>query len=288
MSTPEPEQSAAAVPAAAGSEKPRSNNLLIYISIVVVVIVMGIAVSIVIAVRGGEGPLVPAGDQGAPSATAAPELFEPEPFFDEQGNVVYIPRDNDNGVLLPQAAPSVGRSETTAPTGLMLQRVHENMYMPFSTSDGPTGFTDNGVAIGFSRTPQGAVLAAYHYSGYLATGNDRIALLEAAGRVTDPGNVIPKQKQVNAALDFARGAARDSSPYRVLPVSKVDFHTDLARVYIGGSLERNDGTILNLVSWWDLVWRDGTGWVVRFLEESIRAAGTVPEYSADDGWVTWW
>ncbi|MDI9940376.1 hypothetical protein QM806_33930 [Rhodococcus sp. IEGM 1351] len=267
-----------------GSGRDNATRLLMGGSILGVIVVAAIITSIIIFVRGGDEPLVPAGDQGS-GATAAtqPDQFEPDPFFDEQGRVVYAPL-NDNGVLLAQSSPATGRSAATAPSGIMLQRVHGNMYLPFSTSDGPTAFSDTGVATGFARTAQGAGLAAVHYLNYLATGNNRIQMLQDAGLVADPQDQLAELKAFNASNQ--PGAAPDNFPGRVLQMIKVNFTEDLARVHIGASTNLKDGRTQNADISLDLVWREGTGWVVQVQGNNAFGARAVADFS--DGWTSWW
>lgn len=275
---PRPEQSES------GSGRDNATRLLMGGSILGVIVVAAIITSIIIYIRGGDEPLVPAGDQGS-GATAAtqPDQFEPDPFFDEQGRVVYAPL-NDNGVLLAQSSPATGRSATTAPSGIMLQRVHGNMYLPFSTSDGPTAFSDSGVAAGFTRTAQGAGLAAVHYLNYLATGNNRIQMLQDAGLVADPQDQLAELKAFNASNQ--PGAAPDNFPGRVMQMIKVNFTEDLARVHIGASTNLKDGRTQNADMSLDLVWREGTGWVVQVQGNNAFGARAVADFS--EGWTSWW
>lgn len=273
-------------PTDSGSDSGRDLSLrwLMGGSIFVVILVAGLIFSIVIMVRGGDEPLVPAGDQGN-GATAAVEQdqFAPDPFFDEKGRVVYTPL-NTNGVILRQSSPATGRAATTAPSGIMLQQVHENMHLPFSTSDGPTGFSDSGVATGFARTAQGAGLAGVHYIGYMASGNNRIKMLLDAGLISDPNNNIQDLIDLNAS--GKPGAAPDNFPSRVFQMIKVDYTADLVRVHLGASVTRASGTE-NVDIWTDLVWRDGKGWVVKAPAKGERTYQLVADYSAE-GWASWW
>ena len=271
-------------PSDSGSGRDHATRLLMGGSILGVIVVAAVITSIVIFFRGGDEPLVPAGDQGS-GATAAtrPDQFEPDPFFDEQGRVVYAPL-NDNGVLLAQSSPATGRSATTAPSGIMLQRVHGNMYLPFSTSDGPTAFSDTGVATGFARTAQGAGLAAVHYLNYLATGNNRIQMLQDAGLVADPQDQLAELKAFNASNQ--PGSAPDNFPGRVLQMIKVNFTEDLTRVHIGAATDLKDGRTQNADISLDLVWREGTGWVVQVQGTNPFGARAVADFS--DGWTSWW
>lgn len=273
-------------PTDSGSDSGRDLSLrwLMGGSIFVVILVAGLIFSIVILVRGGDEPLVPAGDQGN-GATSAVEQdqFAPDPFFDEKGRVVYVPL-NTNGVILRQSAPATGRAATTAPSGIMLQQVHENMHLPFSTSDGPTGFSDSGVATGFSRTAQGAGLAGVHYFSYLATGNTRVKMLQDAGVVSDPNNTLPELIKFNSSGQ--PGAAPDNFPSRVLQMIKVDYNDDLARVHLGATVQLDSGRMSNRDMWLDLVWRDGVGWSAVIPPKGRADVQDLPDFSG--GWTSWW
>lgn len=258
-------------------------GLLMGGSILAVILVAALVVSAVIWFRGGDEPLVPAGEQETSEPAAESDKFEPEPFFDEQGRVVYIPK-SDNGVILPQSTPAAGRSDTSAPSGIMLQRIHDTMYLPFSTSDGPTGFSDSGVATGFARTPQGAGLAGVHYFAYLVTGNTRIRMLQDAGLVSDPHNTLPKQIEFNNS--GKPGAVPDTFPARVFDMIKVNYNDDIARVHVGASVKLEDGRIENRDMWLDLVWREGTGWVAVIPPEGRDDTNILPDFS--NGWSSWW
>lgn len=269
-----------------GGGKDTSSGLLIGGSILAVIVVVGIIISLVIAFRGGDEPLVPAGDSGSNGSNAIEQetdRFEPDPFFDEMGRVVYVPLDA-HGVALEQTLPAGGRAATTPPSGVMLERVHDNMIVPFSASDGPTKFTENGVAKGFSRSPQGAVLAAAHYSGYLAAGNDRIDMLRSAGLVDDVNGVVADQITFN---DSGRpGAIPAGFPYRVFPMIKVDYTPDLARVHFGITANMKNGSTQNVEGWADLVWRDGIGWIVKVRGKDTLGVSVVEDFS--EGWTSWW
>ncbi|ONM47688.1 hypothetical protein [Nocardia donostiensis] len=108
-----------------------------------------------------------AGSEAAPSFTEGPvaEGFA-APDVDLFGRRVDIP-NNPAGQTLPQD-PSPQRKPTdpdwltAAPKGTTGPRGWQRVYgasVPFSTSDGPRRIED-GLAVGYSHTPQGAALAA--------------------------------------------------------------------------------------------------------------------------------
>ncbi|NKY89548.1 hypothetical protein [Nocardia veterana] len=89
------------------------------------------------------------------------------PDTDLFGRRVDIP-NNPAGQPLPQNpaqehSPSDPDWLTAAPAGTTEPRGWQRVYgasVPFSTSDGPARIDENGLAVGYSHTPQGAALAA--------------------------------------------------------------------------------------------------------------------------------
>ncbi|MEV6559222.1 hypothetical protein AB0M22_26150 [Nocardia sp. NPDC051756] len=101
----------------------------------------------------------------APAESAGGTGFA-APEVDILGRRVDVP-NNAAGQPLPQdptrqRKPSDGDWLTAAPEGTTATHGWQRVYgasVPFSTSDGPTRIED-GLAVGYSHTPQGAVLAA--------------------------------------------------------------------------------------------------------------------------------
>ncbi|AOD24803.1 hypothetical protein IM25_23925 (plasmid) [Rhodococcus sp. p52] len=251
-----------------------ATKLTIGLAGVAVIIVVGLVISIVMAFRSDDEPLVsldPSTDTGA-TAQLDDLKFMPEPVFDAFNRVIYLPLD-PRGVILSDTVASGNRPAEQAPSGVMLQRIHGNMALPFSTSDGPTGFTDNGVAAGFARTPQGAALAAAHYIGYVAAGDNRVEMVTQAGRVSAP----------TGQLSGVRLA--DNTPTAAMSMVNVNFHPDLTLVKFGATVERPTGATEIRVVKIPVVWREGTGWVVQL---DSTAFGTEFEPLSSEGWQQWW
>lgn len=267
-------------PSLEGAENERSSaatKLTIGLAAVAVIVVVGLVLSIVMLFRGDDAePLVSLDPTTAGDATAQVEdgLFEPDPVLDRVNRVIYVPID-PKGVILSDILAAANRSAEQAPSGVMLQRIHGNMDLPFSTSDGPTGFTDNGVATGFSRTAQGAALAAAHYGGFIASGADRLGMLMEAGLLSDPNGEAAK-------TDLG---IPDSSPASALPMVKVLFHPDLTLVQFGRPVQKNDGSTVISYSKLPLVWRESTGWVLK-IDPVGMSEGSEPVDAA--GWGSWW
>ncbi|MBX4171670.1 hypothetical protein K3M35_23995 [Rhodococcus sp. DMU2021] len=259
------------------AEKERSTSatkLTIGLAGLTVILVVGLVFSLVLVFRGDDEPLVsldPTTDNE--SASQLEDLqFEPDPVFDRHNRVIYVPLD-PKGSILSATPAAANRAADQAPSGVMLQRIHGNMDLPFSTSDGPTGFTDNGVATGFSRTAQGAALAAAHYLGYAYAGGNRLEMATEAGVVSEPNG------------EFSQLKIADDTPASVMPLVNVLFNPDLTLVKFGYTAEMKDGSTKIAVSKLPMVWREGTGWV---LQADSTALGVEYEPVSADGWQQWW
>lgn len=161
----------------------------------------------------------------------------------------------------------------------MLQLVNGNMVLPFSATDGPADFSENGIATGFSRTAQGATLAAVHYAGYVSSGNNRLAQLNEAGLIEDPHGLVSEQLKT-------KGGVPDNFPYRLFPYLAVEYNPDLSKVMIGYTATMDSGEVLNRVSWFDLVWKTDKGWVLALLTDEGFGGGTVSAFTEE--WFSWW
>ncbi|MFC9895932.1 hypothetical protein ACFVMC_19770 [Nocardia sp. NPDC127579] len=106
----------------------------------------------------------PADDPTAATATIGAGFTDPE--VDLFGRRVDVP-NNSAGQPLPQDPAGQRRPSdpdwlTAAPVGTTQPQGWQRVYgasVPFSTSDGPTRIED-GLAVGYAHTPQGAALAA--------------------------------------------------------------------------------------------------------------------------------
>lgn len=257
----------------------------------VLFLVAGLVISLVILVRDDDAPLVQLdAPANAPAATPDPSAgqFEPDPVFDPLGRVSYVPRD-PAGAVLDQVTPSGSRPVTAPPAGVILERVHGNMTLPFSTSDGPTAIDDSGVATGFARTPQGAALAASHYLAFFFGGNDRVDMLAASGQVDDPGSDLRVKKMANDLRGEVWQA--DGAPAAALPSVRVDYADPLARVWFGYSATTDGRTTYSRIRL-DVLWREDRGWVLQARRDDNpqgpTAVGTRDEIPFESGWTTWW
>lgn len=202
---------------------------------------------------------------------------------DVDGTTVYYPADpagdvfeDDGGALTPE-----DESWLTAAPKVEWQRLKENRAtdtawdFPFSASDGPWQVTD-GVAHGFSRTPQGAALAAWHvFQGVNRGGIDAVrtartflppstdpARLDAA--IADP-SIIPETPDYSAPIPVAY---------------KVDTFTDGLAVITFATARDGDvvSVVTMVVEWIDGDWHQS--------DQFIRSLSLIDADRIED-WARW-
>lgn len=152
---------------ATAQERGISLGVIASAAVIALIVIAGVVVYLG---RGGSHGRHPATAPVASHALAPGGTGFAEPQTDMFGRRVDIP-NNPAGQPLPQdpAAqhkPTDADWLTAAPAGIAGPRGWQRVYgasVPFSTSDGPQSVED-GMALGFSHTPQGAVLAAAQIS----------------------------------------------------------------------------------------------------------------------------
>ncbi len=212
-----------------------------------------------------------------------------EPTTDLFGRRVDIP-NNPAGQPLPQDVskqhkPGDADWLTAAPAGTTDPRGWQRVFgasVPFSTSDGPVDI-DNGLAVGFSHTPQGAALAAAQIAYRL---NAR------------PGDRDLYVHQVNAsapqlaAYDSARTAGRLPAQeperitrYLVAPdaFQIENYADDMAIVRLATRGPASDGqqlwaAVRLVVAWENGDWR---------LEPTDAGSSQTEYVNSLDGWTKW-
>lgn len=279
----------------------KTTTLLMSASLIGVIILAAIVVAVTGNDDGDSAAPPPAFPQGTgqpsaqpapPSATELPADAFGIPTTDLHGRRIETP-SNPLGQVLPQTAkPSPATTITDpdapleAPKGLMWQRVN-GAPVPFSTSDGPTSLSKQGVPAGFSHTPQGAVLAAWQIWQRAAWGT-----FEQTKTVIDERAVITEQSQpVTDRLINGRGTVeqlRSQLPPGMfdVPVAvKVsNYDSDYAHIQIASpaSENRSDGVLAVAYSF-DMVWRANTWkWVVP--NDGVNTGSMVLSLS---GWSQW-
>ena len=274
MSTPEPRDDLGRLATLRQSGGYKATTLVL--SLLVLTIIIGMAV--LVAVRGdGDDTSTPPPQV---TATGTPPALPPQtsvnrlpddafgvPTTDTQGRRVDTPT-NPLGQVLPQSGDTPATTDPEAvlppPQGLMWQRVY-GATIPFSTSDGPTTISSDGVPTGFARTPQGAALAAWQI-GQRATwapDDQAVALLDRAAVVSVAARPEADNLRTNGAQIYA-GNPELPAQMRDVPVAVriTTYSTDFAHVEFAQPLTRDDGFTAVSVGI-DMVWRDGQWkWVV--------------------------
>ncbi len=70
-----------------------------------------------------------------------------------------------------------------------------------------------------------------------------------------------------------------------MPMVKVRFNPDLTLVEFGYSADTADGKSKNSVTKVPMVWREGTGWILK-VDSNGMGSTTVPTFG--EGWTSWW
>jgi hypothetical protein len=240
-----------------------------------------------------QGTGQPSAQPAPPSVTVLPADAFGIPTTDQHGRRVETPT-NPLGQVLPQtgkpsSAATITDPDTAvpAPAGLMWQRVN-GFPIPFSTSDGPTSISADGVPSGFTRTPQGAVLAAWQIGQRAGWGNrtqttallrERIVLSNDSQPVAD--GMLGTQRDTIAQLMSRLPQHMFDVP---VAVKVSNFDSDYAHVQIASPLPsgRSDGVVAVAVAL-DMVWREGT-WKWVLPNAGVENGSDVLSLS---GWTPW-
>jgi hypothetical protein len=157
--------------------------------------------------------------------------------------------------------------------------------LPFSTSDGPTGFTKTGVATGFSHTAQGAALAAVHYMCWFmkpGARTDRLQALVGQGLVDD-------DQLVRNAISKPRNGF-DLNVECVASKLKVDYNAVLTKVQLAYGVTMKDGTRTNFINVVIVEWRNDR-WILKIRAYGPNEPGGYydPHLAFDpaQGWMSW-
>ncbi|MFD3706164.1 hypothetical protein ACFWUP_23745 [Nocardia sp. NPDC058658] len=257
----------------------RAYRLLAALLITVTAIVIAVFVVTATGHNPDPRPQVPPG-VGAPATTVAASTSRP-PTVDLFGNRLEVPA-TDSGVPLPQTGLPVDPTHadylTAAPTGLVWQRIWDGAGVPVSSSDGPARIVD-GVASGYARTPQGAILAGLDALGRALAAPDPTWKRVVADRFYGGGQPLIDR--------FARSRTitPDAARYVAVPDGvrvQPGFAPDMAVVEV--ATRASSGYA---VSTWPMVWVDGD-WRLRVpddLESLWRPTTTrVPTSAGFGNW----
>lgn len=274
----------------------RIRTVVIGVAAIIVVAVVG-AIVFIIPNMGDDDPLPPTA--APPTTTTSPEAPTDSdlntgaegfgiPDADLSGRTVMVP-NNPAGWPLPQRDPIGPRVEctgdgqpVTSPESVMIQR-NFGVSTLYSETDGPS-YIDGLVLAGYTRTPQGAALAAANFLPRGLAGGD--VAIEASDKLllngseaVDPGaRAIEEAKSVNTATV----ALRAPMAFKILSCTDSFAVVELALIRdvddTGTRMPNPTYTGLRM----NMVWDQGT-WKAR---EATGPAQFGP-YNSLDGFTRW-
>lgn len=275
----------------------------------VVMVVICLIVATVLALRGDDSDENTGGQNAPPPVSAStrapgelPGQSDPQyqgldtPITDPFGRRVDVPKWSGGWALTQDSwrgdatwSPNV---PTTAPAGLMWQKVNDGVIVPFSTSDGPTTVTA-GQATGFRHRPQGAALAVQNISLRIAG-----SVNEMAQTIYDEQVVMTSEQRTQLESDmqkqgpYYRELTDAAMTYQAQPDAFriVDYAEDYAIIEFAGrapdSEEASTPTQQWITSRWQAVWDSDSGadgdWKLQLPTSDNTGTTTSLE-----GWTTW-
>ncbi|WP_280487506.1 hypothetical protein [Nocardia farcinica] len=232
-----------------------------------------------------------AGLPGLP-ATAATPLKQTQWFADNFGTPLLASFDVDpktieqatdlRGIVLPQ-------NKATLDGPVMWQRVRCGV-LPFSTTDGPTQQRADTVYGGYSRTPLGAALAAYHLGSWkdTATTADALPMVLAPSDRERLGSQIVAYKPSDR-LDDPSCVARMKNIFRFTRWKADQLSDTVMRVQLWGPIDTpGQGIAIDTT----VVWSGGDWYLTEQTAATTRLTSTqkpdVPPFTAEPvGWSKW-
>lgn len=204
------------------------------------------------------------------------------------GRGMRVPADPHGHVLAQTSKTSSSRltQPIAPPQGLEWQKVY-GAPMPFSTSDGPTEISADGVPSGFSRTPQGAALATLQILMRATYGPREVrqAILDSSviGSAELKNIVLnapsePQYQTIPAAVQILEDRYSENSAsvrwmFGPLPAPE-EFPTTNGTVYHGGAIP--------------VIWENGR-WKLKLTEAVVSSElSDFEEYLDDPRWATTW
>ncbi|QIS20843.1 hypothetical protein [Nocardia terpenica] len=272
---------------AVGEDRSFSFGVVASAAVIALIVVVGVFMFVTRGNSGG-GQVHPATPPAAAAAGTDATGFA-DPTVDLFGRRVDIP-NNPAGQPLPQDPSKEHRPSdqdwlTAAPAGTTDPHGWQRVYgasVPFSTSDGPTRIED-GLAVGYSHTPQGAVLAAAQITYRLnARPADRDLYVQQ----------VRASAQQIASYDKARsdGALPQQQPeritrYLVAPdaFQVENYADDMAIVRLAARGPVNDGAQTWAAIRLIMVW-DGGDWRLKPTDAGTARTDYVTSLG---GWTKW-
>lgn len=264
---------------------------------------IAVAALLVVAIVGAIFFIVPNMDDDTqttadPTTTAPPASEEPNPNTgadgfgipdaDLSGRTVMVP-NNPAGQPLPQRAPTGPRTEcandgqpVSSPESMMIQR-NFGIATLYSETDGPS-YIDGLVLAGYTRTPQGAALAAANFLPRGMAGGE--VAIEASDKLLLNGDKVidPEARAVeeSKAVNTETVALRAPMAFKILSCTDSFAVVELALIRdvddTGARMPNPIYTGLRM----NMVWDKGT-WKAR---EATGPAQFGP-YSSLDGFTRW-
>lgn len=274
----------------------RLRTVLITVAAIVVIAIVGAIVFIIPNMNDDDTPTTTA---GPPPTTAAPTPGDSEldtgaegfgvPDADLSGRTVMVP-NNPAGQPLPQREPTGPRVEctndgrpVTSPESMMIQR-NFGVSTLYSETDGPS-YIDGLVLAGYTRTPQGAALAAANFLPRgLAGGPVAVESTEKLTLIPDEkiGTQEKKEAELAKPVNTETVALRAPMAFKILSCTDSFAVVELAQIRdvddAGRRMQNPTYTGLRL----NMAWDGGT-WKVSKLD----GATTGGPYSSLDGFTRW-
>lgn len=274
----------------------RLRNTLITVAALVVVAVVGAIVFIIPNMNDDDTPQ----STTTPSPTTAPPTPRDSgldtgaegfgiPDADLSGRTVMVP-NNPAGSPLPQRAPTGPRIEcsgdgrpVTSPESMMIQR-NFGVSTLYSETDGPS-YLDGLVLAGYTRTPQGAALAAANFLPRgLAGGPVAVEATEKLTLVADEeiGSQEKKEAELAKPVNTETVALRAPVAFKILSCTDSFAVVELA---VTRDVDDTGKRIQNPIYTgmrMNMVWDSGT-WKVSKLDGSATGG----PYNSLDGFTRW-
>lgn len=204
---------------------------------------------------------------------------------DPNGILIFQPKASESkGQILSTETrsyePGSEEAKNSEPEGVVFQLVEysPSAPIPFSTSDGPTGF-DGVVPTGYTQSAAGAALAADAYAA-AAFSPDYPEFIDKASvgateetrkRVEDVATEIAKDKETLRSVHaVGRGPASEGAKVELL-------RPDYARVSLYSRGEKEDGTQGIIALTRDLEWVDGQWKMNISADPSVSESDELPE-----------
>ncbi|OZC83409.1 hypothetical protein CH282_15725 [Rhodococcus sp. 06-418-1B] len=273
-----------------------TRKILIGLAVVVVVAIVGAIVFVIPNLREDDRPQA---TEPAPSTTTAPTapteselntgaLGFGRPDADLSGRTVMNPT-NPAGWPLPQSDPIGPRVEctndgrqVTSPEEMMIQH-NFGVATLYSKTDGPS-YIDGLVLAGYSRTPQGAALAAANFLPRALAGGE--VAVEASDKLlldrAQPVGPTEKESEESASVNTDTVALRAPMGFKILSCTDSFTVVELAMIRDVDDNGKRMHTPAYMGLRMNMVWDQGT-WKAR---EATGPASFGP-YDSLDGFTRW-